>query len=156
MTEENSPLFTTSIENQEENNRLIERLYEVVDPETVFSKPQKAGDYTLITASEIVVGLGSGYGYGSGSFTPSVDEETGDEKDVEIEIHAGSGTGGVGGGGGMSSGRPVAVISVGPDGVAVHPVIDRTKLGIAILSTVGSMFLAISRYRYMTINRKNK
>jgi uncharacterized spore protein YtfJ len=147
MTEENSPMFTTSIKNQEDNNRLIERLYEVVDPETVFSKPRKSGDYTLITASEIVVGLGSGYGYGSGSFAPPTDEQAGDEQDVEIEIQAGSGSGGGGGGGGMASGRPVAVISVGPDGVAVHPVIDRTKLGIALLSAVGSMFLAVSRFK---------
>ena len=49
-------------------------------------------------------------------------------------------------GGGMSTGRPVAVISVGPEGVTVHPVIDRTKLGIALLSAVGSMFLAINRF----------
>ena len=145
MTEENSPMFTTSIESQEENNRLIERLYDVVDPETVFSKPKKSGEYTVITASEVVVGLGSGYGYGSGSFSPPMDERAGDKENVEIEIQAGSGGGG--GGGGMASGRPVAVISVGPDGVVVHPVIDRTKLGIALLSAVGSMFLAISRFK---------
>lgn len=145
MTEQNSPVFTTSIKNQEESNRLIERLYDVVDPETVFSKPKKAGEYTLITASEIVVGLGSGYGYGSGSFAPPADEMAGEDGDVEVEIQSGSGGGG--GGGGMASGRPVAVVSVGPDGVAIHPVIDRTKLGIALLSAVGSMFLAINRFR---------
>lgn len=147
MTEENSPVFTTSIKNHEESIRLTERLYEVVDPDTVFSKPKKAGEYTLITASEIMVGLGSGYGYGSGSFAPPADEMTGEGGDVEIDIQAGSGSGGGGGGGGMASGRPVAVVSVGPDGVAVHPVIDRTKLGIALLSAVGSMFLAINRFR---------
>lgn len=147
MTEENSPVFTTSIKNHEESIRLTERLYEVVDPDTVFSKPKKAGEYTLITASEIMVGLGSGYGYGSGSFAPPADEMPVEGGDVEIEMQAGSGSGGGGGGGGMASGRPVAVVSVGPDGVAVHPVIDRTKLGIALLSAVGSMFLAISRFR---------
>jgi len=144
MTEENRSFFTTPIKNMEESSRLTERLFDVVDPGTVFSKPQKAGDYTLITASEVMVGMGSGFGYGYGSFTPPGEDQSGQE--VEAEFESGMGSGGGGGGGGMASGRPVAVISVGPDGVEVHPVIDRTKLGIALLSAVGSMFLAFSRF----------
>ncbi|MBN2045739.1 MAG: hypothetical protein JW757_12005 [Anaerolineales bacterium] len=141
MTEENKSTFTTSIHNQEEVTRLTERLFEVVQPDTVFSKPKRTGEYTLITASEVVTGLGSGYGFGS--YTPPLPEGSLKE-DVEIEMEGG--TGGGGGGGGMATGRPVAVISVGPDGVTVHPVIDRTKLGIALLSAIGSMFLAINRF----------
>jgi uncharacterized spore protein YtfJ len=141
MTEETKSTFTTSVHNQAEVTRLTERLFEVVQPETVFSKPKKAGEYTLITASEVVTGLGSGYGFGHFS-PPLPSQEPGEDLEIEIE----GGEGGGGGGGGMSSGRPVAVISVGPEGVAVHPVIDRTKLGIALLSAVGSMFLAINRF----------
>ena len=85
--------------------------------------------------------MGSGYGFGTFS-PPLPDQEPGEDLEIEIE----GGEGGGGGGGGMSSGRPVAVISVGPEGVVVHPVIDRTKLGIALLSAVGSMFLAINRF----------
>jgi uncharacterized spore protein YtfJ len=141
MTEETKSTFSTSVRNQEEVTRLTERLFEVIQPETVFSKPKKAGEYTLITASEVVTGLGSGYGFGN--FAPPVPVKNPGE-DIDIEIEGGEGGGG--GGGGMSTGRPVAVISVGPEGVTVHPVIDRTKLGIALLSAVGSMFLAINRF----------
>ena len=144
MTEENKSTFTTVVHNQEEVTRLTERLFEVTQPGTVFSKPQKAGEYTLITASEVATGLGSGYGFGN--WTPPVLADT-EEENVEIEIEGNpSGIGGGGGGGGMSTGRPVAVISVGPEGVVIHPVIDKTKLGIALLSAVGSMFLAINRF----------
>ena len=143
MTEETKSAFTASVHNQDEVTRLTERLFEVIQPETVFSKPKRTGEYTLITASEVATGLGSGYGFGS--WMPSLPEQTTDpKKDIEIEIEGGNSAGG---GGGVSTGRPVAVISVGPEGVTVHPVIDRTKLGIALLSAVGSMFLAISRFK---------
>ena len=68
MTEETKSTFSTSVHNQEEVTRLTERLFEVIQPETVFSKPKKAGEYTLITASEVATGLGSGYGFGK--FSP--------------------------------------------------------------------------------------
>lgn len=129
MSEENGPFFSVSVKNNEEVRQLTERLLEVAEPGAVFSKPVKSGDYTLITASELSVALGSGYGYG---------EKTQGQPDN---------SGGGGGGGGMSAGRPVAVVSVGPDGVQVHPVIDRTKLGIALFSAVGSMLLAIVRMK---------
>lgn len=129
MSEEQGPFFSVSVKNNEEVNRLTERLLEITEPGAIFSKPVKSGDYTMITASELSVGLGSGYGYG---------EKTQGQPDS---------SGGGGGGGGVSAGRPVAVVSVGPDGVQVHPIIDRTKLGIALLSTVGSMLLAIARMK---------
>lgn len=148
MPEETQAIFTANVKNQEEVTRLTERLYEVIEPDTVFSKPKKVGEYTLITASEVMVGLGAGHGYGFGYGDITSPEEEVSAEDVEVEIESGSGAGGIGGGGGggMSSGRPVAVVSVGPDGVAIHPVIDRTKLGIALISAIGSMFLAFSRF----------
>jgi len=127
MSEENTPFFSVSVKNNEDVHRLTERLLEVTEPGAVFSKPAKSGDYTLITASEVTVGLGSGYGFG---------EKTQGQPDS---------AGGGGGGGGMAAGRPVAVVSVGPDGVQVHPIIDRTKLGIALFSAVGSMLMAVAR-----------
>ena len=147
MSEETSAAFTANVKNQEEVTQLTERLFEVVDPETVFSKPRKIGEYTLITASEVIVGLGAGYGYGYGHYSPSGEESVEENENVDMEIEIeGAGGGGGGGGGGMSSGRPVAVVSVGPEGVAVHPVIDRTKLGIALISAMCSMFLAFNRF----------
>lgn len=135
MSEENGPFFNVNVKNQEDSIRLTERLLEVTEPGVVFSKPVKSGEHTLITASEVNIGLGSGYGYGEGGPPP------------EVENNQPYGSGGGGGGGGMASGRPVAVVSVGPEGVHVHPIIDRTKLGIALFSAVGSMLLAFGRMK---------
>jgi uncharacterized spore protein YtfJ len=141
MTEETKTTFSVVARNQEETSRVIERLYEVIQPETVFSKPKKVGDYTIITASEVTVGVGAGYGYGS--YSPSDEEAENRETEEETAV----GEGGGGGGGGLATGRPVAVISVGPEGVNIQPVLDRTKFGIALVSAVGSMFLALSRMK---------
>jgi hypothetical protein len=43
--------------------------------------------------------------------------------------------------------RPVAVISVGPEGVQVESVVDPTKIAIAFFTTLGSMFFMLSRMR---------
>ena len=44
-------------------------------------------------------------------------------------------------------GRPVAVITIGPNGVQVTPVIDRTKIALAALTVVGSLVLMLGRMR---------
>lgn len=140
MSEDKNDVFTTTVKNMEESVKLTKRLLEVTKPEVVFSKPVKAGEYTVITASEAVVNLGSGYGYGGANLFKNVTEEDEGEYDTKNG-------GGGGGGGGMASARPVAVISIGPDGVRVTPVLDRTKFGIALVTTVGSMFMALSRMK---------
>jgi len=138
MSEDKSSVFRVPIQTFEDSNRLTERLLEVTEPGAVFSTPVQAGEYTLITASEVLVSLGSGYGYGIAS-PPEASEET------PSPNQSPAGSGGGGGGGGFASGRPVAVISVGPEGVQVQPVMDRTKLGIALISAIGSMLFAIGR-----------
>lgn len=138
MTQEKMNSIQSAIKNQEESVRLTERLFEVANPDAVYSKPRKSGEYTIITASEVMIGLGSGYGVGG--YTPSEDKEAIAEGE---EV----GSGGGGGGGGYSTARPVAVISVGPDGVEIQPVLDRTKFGIALVTAVGSMFIALSRMK---------
>lgn len=140
MSEEKNDAFTTTVKNMEESIKLTERLLEVTEPNVVFSKPAKAGEYTVITASEVAVSLGSGYGFGGANLFKA------NEEDSEGKYDAKNGGGG-GGGGGVASARPVAVISIGPDGVQVTPVLDRTKFGIALVTTVGSMFLALSRIK---------
>jgi hypothetical protein len=42
---------------------------------------------------------------------------------------------------------PVAVISVGPRGVAVEPVIDATKIMLAMFTALGSMLVMLMRMR---------
>ena len=45
----------------------------------------------------------------------------------------------------MTLGRPVAAITIGPDGVSVEPIVDATKIAIALFTTIGAMALMFSR-----------
>ncbi len=117
---------------------VIERLFEVVKPEALYSEPIEAGDHMVITASEILVTMGAGYGGGGGGIP-----EDGDEENEENDTSFGSG----GGGGGYSMGRPVAVISIGPKGVRVDPIVDPTKIAIAFFTTLAAMAMTLSQVR---------
>jgi uncharacterized spore protein YtfJ len=114
---------------------LLEKVLAAASPNVVFSQPVEAGGYTVITASEVFAGGGFGYGGGSG---PT------DAQTAAADAPQASGHGG--GGGGGSSGRPVAVISIGPDGVKVDPVVDVTKLGIAAITAWGALALFLARF----------
>jgi uncharacterized spore protein YtfJ len=128
-------IFDRAEKSQAQSLDTLNRLFDAASPEVVYGKPIQQGDYTLITASEVTVGLGFGFGVGGGEGT-----------DEESEA-GGEGYGGGGGGGGGSMGRPVAVIAVGPHGVTVEPVIDATKIALAFATTLGSMFLMFSKMR---------
>ncbi len=127
---------------------VIEKLFSVTEPGAVFSEPVEADGRTIITASEVMVGMGVGYGMGSGSGS-AVGEEDEEEEDQEAEAEMASGEayGGGGGGGGFSTGRPVAAIIVEPEGVRVEPIVDVTKLGLAFFTMLGSIFLMGMRMR---------
>lgn len=128
--------------------KLLEKLFAVAQPETVFGKPISAEGQTIITASEVRVGLGLGFGSGVGMGSKPAEEKAQIESEVEEQgLESGFGIGGGGGGGGASSGRPIAVISIDQEGVKVEPVVDATKLGIAFFTTLGSMFFMLSRMR---------
>jgi uncharacterized spore protein YtfJ len=129
---------------QERSFELMEKLLAVAQPGSVFSQPVQSGNYTVITASELVAGIGFGYGVGGGGAPSPVKPGSGEESQSPA---SGSGGGGGGGGGGMSTGRPVAVVTLGPEGVQVKPVVDVTKLGLAALTTLGAMYLALGRMR---------
>jgi hypothetical protein len=43
------------------------------------------------------------------------------------------------GGGGGSMGRPVAIVTIGPSGVTVRPVVDVTKVALAALTAAAAM-----------------
>ena len=135
MIEGADGFVASAVKSQEEGFEFLEKMLDVAQPEKVFGQPQTYGDYTIITASEAWAGLGYGFGVGGG------------EGGLEDEDGGGSGAGGGGGGGGVSSSRPVAVISVGPRGVAVEPVFDATKIMLAMFTTLGSMLLMLARMR---------
>jgi uncharacterized spore protein YtfJ len=103
----------------------FERIGGTFSASEVFSA-HEAGERLVITAQSVEVGGGFGFGTGSDS--------------------AGN-LGGGGGGGGGGKGRPVAVIEVGPAGVEIHPVIDFTRLGVAVLGTLLALWRAAGRRR---------
>ena len=124
---------------------LMEKLIAVAQPGMVFSEPVASGEYVVITASEVSVAMGFGFGMGrrSGSEEPEGVVVEGDG----IQSQKGQSSGGGGGGGGVSSGRPVAAISVSPHGIEIKPVFDPTKVTIAALATLGGMLLMFGRMR---------
>ncbi len=118
---------------------VMERLIAVAEPSAVFGQPVSGGEYTVITASEVALGFGFGYGGGGGT-SPAADEQSGRGQQA---VANGYGSG-VGGGGGASA-RPVAIISIGPEGVQVKPVVDQTKIVLALLTGVGAMLLSLRK-----------
>ncbi len=145
MSQELDKVAVTAEKSQEQAAQVVEKLFDVAQPSSVYAEPVTAGDHTVITASEVSVGMGIGLGFGGGEGRSTPSQET-SEEGSEFEGE-GTGMGGGGGGGGASMARPVAVISVGPEGVQVEPVVDPTKIAIAFFTTLGSMFFMLSRMR---------
>ena len=129
MNNDLNTLIKESVPNQTEANELMGRLFTAAQPESLLSEPVVQGDYAVIIASEMMGGLGYGYGGGGGSAPDAED---------------GSGFGSGGGGGSMMA-RPVAAISVGPDGVRVEPIVDPTKIAIAFFTTMAAIFVSLRR-----------
>jgi len=137
-------IVVTAVKGQEQAVEVMDKLFAVARPGAVFGEPVAAEGRTIITASEVKVGAGFGYGGGGGT-GPWADEEEPASEDEGRGEEAGVGFGG--GGGGMSGGRPVAVISIEPEGVRVQPVVDVTKIALALFTTLGSMFIMLGKMR---------
>lgn len=101
-------------------NEGFARLTDGLSASTVFGKPETIGDRMVITAVTLERAGGFGFGGGGG--------RTG---------------GGGGGGGGVAEGRPVAVVEIGPTGVRVKPVLDFTRIGIAVIAAFISLRRAL-------------
>jgi uncharacterized spore protein YtfJ len=152
MNEFLNKLGVTITTSHEQNLNLVQKLFETARPTAVFSEPLHAGNYTVITASEVMAGGGVGYGGGGGTGPATVEVEEVDITD-EIPVEAISeeddepneGYGVGGGGGGYTFARPVAAITIGPDGVTVEPIVDATKIAIAMFTTLGAMALMFAR-----------
>ncbi len=144
------------LKNQENSQEILEKFVETARPSSVFAPPLTAGDYTVITASEVYAGMGVGFGGGGGSAPAAPKEPASDQPPAEspktdaAELPAGSGVGYGGGGGGVTMGRPVAAITIGPDGVRVEPIVDATKVALAFFTTIGAMALLFSRMAKMS------
>jgi uncharacterized spore protein YtfJ len=113
----------------------LDKFLTAANVEAVYGPPVSQGENVVIPAAEVlsVVGFGLGMGGGAQSST----ENTG-----------GSGAGG--GGGGRVLARPVAAIIMSPTGVRVEPIVDVTKIVVAVFTTVGfmaAMFTRMSKRR---------
>lgn len=146
MSDEFNKFVTTAVKNQEQAVEVVEKLFSVAQPTAVYGEPVTVGERMVITASEVKVGVGFGYGAGGGTGTGPAEGEAVGENQPQDEWE-GTGYGSGGGGGGVSGGRPVAVISIGPEGVRVEPVVDSTKIALALFTTLGSMFFMLSKMR---------
>ncbi len=141
MSENFDKVLVTSETYQKKSAEVIEKLFEVAEPAKTFSKPIKSGDYTIITASEAYVAMGVGFGAGIG--TETANENAEEQAPSTSEVDGGGG----GGGGGVAIGRPVAAISIGPDGVRVEPVMDVTKIALAFFTMLGAMLMMLGKMR---------
>ena len=136
-------VISESIPNQEEGNKLLEKLVAVASPEAVFGDPVEAGEYKVITASEVSVAMGMGYGGGGALDTRAKNSDEEMDKPDNPAMGVGSG----GGGGGVSAARPVAAIEIGPHGIRVEPIVDPTKIALAFFTTLLSIFVMGSKMR---------
>ncbi len=140
-----SKAVLTVVRDREQGFQLLERLLAIAQPSTVYSDPITVGEQTLITASEVSISVGFGYGIGGRARPePAEGEVTGEENAQANSLQSDRLYGG-GGGGGGGGGRPVAIISVGPRGVRVEPVIDTTKIALAALTTLGVMLMMLGK-----------
>jgi uncharacterized spore protein YtfJ len=110
----------------------LDKFLTAANVEAVYGPTVSQGENLVIPAAEVlsVVGFGLGLGGGSQSST-----------DTEI---TGGGVGG-GGGGGRVLARPVAAIIMSPTGVRVEPIVDVTKIVLAIFTTLGFMAAMFTR-----------
>ncbi len=147
MSDELKDLISSQEARLEHGEKIMEKVFSAAQPSAVFGEPVTVGNYTVLTASQVMAGGGFGSGMG---FGPEKGRQAkGQETVSPLEPTSPSGGAGAGGGGG-SSGRPVAIITIGPDGVTVKPVMDLTKIVIAFFTVWGAMFLGLRRMRKAT------
>lgn len=115
-----------------------DKVFAAAQPGAVFGAPVVSGAYTVITASEVAAGGGFGSGHGTGT-KPGA-------RAAEASAMA-QGEGGGSGGGGGASARPIAVITIGPEGVTVKPIVDVTKIALAGITAWGAMLAMLLRLR---------
>ena len=107
----------------------LEAFIETADVSKVYGEPIQHEDTLILPAAEVLAVAGFGAGYGSGG-----PEDVGG---------AGSGAGG----GGRTFSRPVAVVIADKTGVRVEPVVDPTKIALAMFTAVGFMIATLGKMK---------
>jgi uncharacterized spore protein YtfJ len=119
MTENNELAPITPIESV---HTTLDKFIEMAGVEKVYGKAVKNENMIVIPAAEVITSMGFGMG--------------------------GSARGeGGGGGGGYSTSRPVAVVIMTDEGVRVEPVMDVTKVALALFTAVGFMISTLAKMK---------
>jgi uncharacterized spore protein YtfJ len=139
MSDQLDQLSRMAVKSQEQGKELMEKFLTVSQAEAVYGHPVTAGEYTVVTAAEVSAAGGFAAGVGGGIDSSAAGDTDSDSGE--------GGAGGGSGGGGVFVGRPVAAIIVGPSGVHVQPIVDPTKIILALLTTLGGMFFMLGRMR---------
>ncbi|NUM48901.1 MAG: sporulation protein [Anaerolineales bacterium] len=100
----------------------MDKFMDAAGVDKVYGNPVEKDRTVVIPAAEVVTSLGFGMGGSS------------------------KGEGG-GGGGGYSVSRPVAVVIVTENGVRVEPVVDVTKVALAMFTAVGFMLSVLAKMK---------
>jgi uncharacterized spore protein YtfJ len=109
----------------------LDKFLSAANVEAVYGQPIEQGENVVIPAAEVLSVVGFGLGLGGGS-----------QNATEAEN---AGSGGGGGGGGRVLARPVAAIIMSPKGVRVEPIVDVTKIVLAVFTTLGFMVGMLTR-----------
>jgi uncharacterized spore protein YtfJ len=129
-TSSSKPLDSTSAVNTVQAT--LDKFLTAANVEAVYGSPVSQGENVVIPAAEVLSIVGFGLGAGSGSQSSTEAENTG-------------GRGAGGGGGGRVLSRPVAAIIMSPTGVRVEPIVDVTKVVLAVFTTLGFMVTMFTR-----------
>jgi uncharacterized spore protein YtfJ len=101
-----------------------------------YGQPVKHGRNLIIPTAEVIGAMGFGFGAGG------AESSEGESRPA--------GAGGGGGGGGYILTRPVAAIVMGPDHVHQEPLVDVTKIALAVFTAaglVGTLLIRMLRER---------
>jgi uncharacterized spore protein YtfJ len=109
----------------------MDKFLSAANVEAVYGQPIREGESIVIPTAEVLSFAGFGLGSGSGPADSNEDGNTG--------------SGGGGGGGGRVLSRPVAAIVILPEGVRVEPIVDVTKVALALFTTLGFMAAMLAR-----------
>ena len=111
----------------------LDKFLSAANVEAVYGPPVSQNENTVIPTAEVLSIVGFGLGSGGGS------------QGAAEDVNAGSGGGG--GGGGRVLARPVAAIVISPTGVRVEPIVDVTKIVLAVFTTIGFMTALLTRMK---------
>jgi len=91
MKEKLEGMVTETVAGQERVVEMMERLFAVTEAGAVFSEPMTVEGQTIITASEIAVGMGLGFGIGAGPSDPKGREKEHKAEEAETSEDEGPG-----------------------------------------------------------------